>query len=183
MIPGSHKSNYFSPFKDDDPTAEPGMIPLPMKAGDAIIFTENVRHGGFPNLLDQPRKTLHLMFAPVWVASQSPVHWDERVYVSENAWARYSESQRRLLPPPSTGKDRFYGQLNRANVRLELENARLRDQLINLGAERDAALAELSRLKSGRAGQGERMAELAQSTERSPSLLSAIARPFRRGAH
>ena len=51
VVPGSHKSNFFSPFNDHEPTREPGMIPLAMEAGDAIFFTENLRHGGFPNVV------------------------------------------------------------------------------------------------------------------------------------
>lgn len=101
VVPGSHKSNYFSPYKDQEPTAEPGMVPLTLKAGDAIIFTENLRHGGFPNLRDTSRKTLHIMFSPRWAASQSPLHWNDRVYVSPQAWARYSEAQRAVLPAPA----------------------------------------------------------------------------------
>lgn len=105
VVPGSHKSNYFSPFSDEDPLREPGMVPLPMKAGDAIMFTENLRHGGFPNLSDAPRKTLHLMIAPAWVASQSPIHWNDRVYVSPDSWNRYTEQQRAVLPPPTVAAE------------------------------------------------------------------------------
>jgi hypothetical protein len=96
-VPGSHKSNFFSPY-GDDPTKEPGMIGIAMESGDAIFFTENLRHGGLPNLLDVPRKTIHLAIGPAWVASQSPAHWNKNVYVSPEAWTRYSEQQRALFP-------------------------------------------------------------------------------------
>jgi hypothetical protein len=74
-VPGSHKSNLFSPY-GDDPTKEPGMAGIVMEAGDAIFFTENLRHGGLPNSLDTPRKTIHLAIGPAWAGSQSPAHWN-----------------------------------------------------------------------------------------------------------
>src|SRR6185503_7100796 len=84
----------------------PGMIPLPMEAGDALFFTENLRHGGYPNLLERVRKTVHLCYAPAWVGSQSPAHWDGVVHVTREAWARYSEQQRALLPEPDPSSRR-----------------------------------------------------------------------------
>ncbi len=103
VVPGSHKANFHAPYGGKDPLKEPGMIGVPMQAGDAILFTENLRHGGFPNVLDRTRKTIHICFGPVWASSQSPAHWNDFVHVTEAAWARYSEAQRALLPPPSAG--------------------------------------------------------------------------------
>jgi len=97
------------------------MIPIPMETGDAIIFTENLRHGGFPNVLEKTRKTVHMAISPCWMASMSPVHWNDQVYVSPEAWARYSEGQRALLPPP-TSVD-------------EMELRRLRDEVAHLKDE------------------------------------------------
>lgn len=97
VVPGTHKSNFFSPY-GDDPTKEPGMVGIPMEAGDALFFTENLRHGGLPNLLDRPRKTIHLQIGPNWAGSQSPAHWNSSMYVSPEAWERYSEAQRALFP-------------------------------------------------------------------------------------
>ena len=100
VVPGSHKANFHSPY-GPDPTKEPGMIVVAMEAGDALLFTENLRHGGYPNSLDRTRKTIHLCFGPSWVGSQSPAHQDGVVHVTEKAWARYSAEQRSLLPFPS----------------------------------------------------------------------------------
>lgn len=104
VVPGSHKANYKSPY-GSDPMEEPGMIALPMEAGDALFFTENLRHGGFPNVMDRVRKTVHICFTPTWVGSQSPAHWDGDVFVTPEAWARYSEEQRALLPQPTPPGD------------------------------------------------------------------------------
>ena len=75
VVPGSHKANFHSPY-GADPMKEPGMIPVPMETGDALFFTENLRHGGYPNTMERTRKTLHLCFGPSWVGSQSPAHQD-----------------------------------------------------------------------------------------------------------
>lgn len=99
VVPGSHKANFQSPY-GTDPETEPGMVPLPMAAGDALFFTENLRHGGYPNSMERVRKTVHLCFSPAWVTSQSPAHLDEEVFVTPQAWERYSDAQRALLPHP-----------------------------------------------------------------------------------
>jgi hypothetical protein len=104
VVPGSHKANFHSPY-GTDPRGEPGMVVLPMKAGDALFFTENLRHGGFPNVSSRVRKTVHLCFAPAWVASQSPAHWNGLVHVTGSTWARYNDDQRALLPPPSSWRE------------------------------------------------------------------------------
>ncbi len=62
VVPATHKSNYKSPYSNN-PDEEPGMIGLPVQAGDAILFSENLRHGGFTNRSPQTRKTLHLAMA------------------------------------------------------------------------------------------------------------------------
>lgn len=100
VVPGSHKANYRSPF-GADPLKEPGMVPLPMEAGDALYFTENLRHGGYPNVMERVRRTVHICYAPAWVGSQSPAHWDGVVHVTKEAWSRYTEEQRALLPTPA----------------------------------------------------------------------------------
>jgi hypothetical protein len=132
VVPGSHKANFSSPY-GEDPSQEPGMIGLPMKAGDAIFFTENLRHGGLPNALDTARRTIHLMIQPRWAASQSPAHYDGDVHVSEKAWHDYSDVQRALLPPPAASLGESGGQnvraVNEELSRLRLENMRLKGEL------------------------------------------------------
>jgi hypothetical protein len=50
--------------------------------------------------LDRVRKTVHLCFAPGWVGSESPAHWNGDVFVTPEAWERYSEEQRTFMPSP-----------------------------------------------------------------------------------
>jgi len=144
VVPGSHKANFFSPY-GEDPSEEPGMIGVPMEAGDALFFTENLRHGGLPNQLDTARKTIHIMICPRWATSQSPAHEDGDIYVSPQSWQRYSAAQRELLPAPSgdqltsnsTTSSRY---LEHEVLRLKSENERLAQQVRDLqsGADRTA---------------------------------------------
>ena len=67
VVPGSHKANLPLPEDylvnvDDDPS----MVGLEVKAGDAIFFTEHLRHGGFTNRTDTPRLTVHVGYGPWW---------------------------------------------------------------------------------------------------------------------
>ena len=97
VVPASHKSNMASPYEGSDPDKEPGMIGLSVKAGDAILFTENLRHGGLTNRSRQTRKTLHVGYGPYWMKSQNHSTMDEEPYILPSAFARYSAEQRLLF--------------------------------------------------------------------------------------
>ncbi|MEM7028522.1 MAG: phytanoyl-CoA dioxygenase family protein [Chloroflexota bacterium] len=97
VVPGTHKSNYASPYGNVIPEEEPGMIPLPVKAGDAILFTENLRHGGFANHSDQTRKTLHVGYGPYWMKSQNIATMELDPYILSETMARYDDEQRELF--------------------------------------------------------------------------------------
>jgi Phytanoyl-CoA dioxygenase (PhyH) len=96
VVPGTHKSNLPSPYRTG-PDDEPGMVGLPVKAGDAILFTENLRHGGFINRSEQVRKTLHVGYGPMWMMSQNIATMDEPQFLTETARARYTPAQRSLF--------------------------------------------------------------------------------------
>lgn len=97
VAPATHKSNMPSPYEGGDPDKEPGMIGLPVKAGDAILFTENLRHGGLTNHSRQTRKTLHVGYGPFWMKSQNHSTMDEEPYVLPSAFARWNDAQRLLF--------------------------------------------------------------------------------------
>jgi len=97
VVPATHKSNMASPYEGKNPDKEPGMIGLPVKAGDAILFTENLRHGGLTNCSRQTRKTLHVGYGPFWMKSQNHSTMDEEPYILPSTFARYSEAQRLLF--------------------------------------------------------------------------------------
>jgi len=97
VVPATHKSNMASPYEGNDPDKEPGMIGLPVKAGDAILFTENLRHGGFTNQSKQTRKTLHVGYGPFWMKSQNHSTMDEEPNVLPSTFARWNDTQRLLF--------------------------------------------------------------------------------------
>ena len=96
VVPGTHKSNLPCPY-GSNPDEEPGMVGLEVKAGDAILFTEHLRHGGFTNRSDTVRKTLHVGYGPHWMMSQNIATMDEPQYVTEATLARFDEEQRNLF--------------------------------------------------------------------------------------
>ena len=97
VVPATRKSNMLSPYEGGDPDKEPGMIGLPVKAGDAILFTENLRHGGLTKHSQQTRKTLHVGYGPFWMKSQNISAMDEEPKILPATFARYSEEQRLLF--------------------------------------------------------------------------------------
>jgi hypothetical protein len=98
VVPGTHKGNLACPY-DRDPDTEPGMIGLEVEAGDAIFFTEHLRHGGLTNRSDQVRKTIHVGYGPYWMMSQNIATMDEPQFVTNETMARYTTQQRDLFRP------------------------------------------------------------------------------------
>jgi hypothetical protein len=92
VVPGTHKTNMPSPY-GHDPHEEPGMIGLEVRAGDAILFTENLRHGGFKNQSGHTRKTLHIGYGPAWMMSQNIATMDEPQFILPQTLSRYTEEQ------------------------------------------------------------------------------------------
>ncbi|MCX5658211.1 MAG: phytanoyl-CoA dioxygenase family protein [Planctomycetota bacterium] len=97
FVPASHLGRFAMPEPTAPVDREPGVMGIPVKAGDAIFFTENCRHGGFPNLSDKTRYTLHVGYGPAWLRSQNISTMDEDVHATDALLARLSESQRKLL--------------------------------------------------------------------------------------
>lgn len=96
VVPGTHKSNYSSPYGHVS-EEEPGMIGLEVKAGDAILFTENLRHGGLTNRSSRPRKTLHVGYGPAWMMSQNVGTMEESPFITPETLARYTPAQKSLF--------------------------------------------------------------------------------------
>jgi hypothetical protein len=93
VVPGTHKSNLAPPYRCG-PDEEPGMVGLPVRAGDAIFFTENLRHGGLTNRSHQTRKSLHVGYGPMWMMSQNISTMDEPQQLLPATLARYTPAQR-----------------------------------------------------------------------------------------
>ena len=98
VVPGTHKGNVACPY-GNDPDVEPGVLGLEVKAGDAVFFTESLRHGGLTNHSDQVRKTLHVGYGPHFMMSQNIATMDELPYITHETKARLTAEQLALFRP------------------------------------------------------------------------------------
>ena len=96
VVPGTHKSNLPCPY-GSNPDEEPGMVGLKVRAGDAILFTEHLRHGGFTNNSKQVRKTLHVGYGPHWMMSQNIATMDEPQHITSKTLERFNVEQQNLF--------------------------------------------------------------------------------------
>ena len=96
VVPGTHKSNFPPPYYCA-PDDEPGMIGLEVQAGDAILFTENLRHGGLINHSRQTRKTIHVGYGPAWMMSQNIATADELPHITQSTRDQLSQEQNNLF--------------------------------------------------------------------------------------
>ena len=96
VVPGTHKSQLPCPY-GTDPDTEPCTVSLEVKAGDAILFTEALRHGGRTNRSDQVRKTVHVGYGPYWMMSQNVATMDETQHILESTLDRWTSAQRDLF--------------------------------------------------------------------------------------
>lgn len=110
VVPATHKSNMVSPYEGRNPDEEPGMIGLSVRAGDAILFTENLRHGGLTNRSDRTRKTVHVGYGPFWMKSQNIATMDEDQYLLPRTYARFSPEQRQLFRAWPITVEREFGE-------------------------------------------------------------------------
>ena len=110
VVPATHKSNMTSPYQGTDPDKEPGMIGLPVKAGDCILFTENLRHGGLTNRSNTTRKTIHVGYGPFWMKSQNIATMDEDQYILPETYARFTPEQRQLFRAWPATLEREFGE-------------------------------------------------------------------------
>ena len=98
FIPGSHKSHFEAPAGPNGQVEEePGMVPVPVRVGDGVLFTEACRHGGFTNRSAQTRYTLHVGYAPDSLASHNLSSQDGPMNVTEAFLERLRPEQRSLL--------------------------------------------------------------------------------------
>lgn len=112
VIPGSHKAGFALPpgyrHFDKSGDAVPAAIQsVPMRAGDAVIFTEALTHGTFPWQAKHQRRSLFFKFSPRHLS------WAKRHYFPaegraelEDLESDFTETQRILLDPPSVHEHR-----------------------------------------------------------------------------
>ena len=97
VIPGSHKSNFTNPLVGQipDPT-HPLVQPLPCKAGDAIIFSEDLSHGAVENHRSKVRRTLFYSYAPTFHCT-----WHGLAMTAEGFEQRATPRQLELIQGPA----------------------------------------------------------------------------------
>jgi hypothetical protein len=98
VIPGSHKSNFLRPY-GGHPDEIPCKVPVPARAGDAILFTEALCHGSMVNTSGRRRRTLYYAYSVKYMSN-----WNDGPQVftfSDELRSRLSERQRALVKEPS----------------------------------------------------------------------------------
>ena len=98
VIPGSHKSNFENPLVGQVPDpAQPLVEPVPCRAGDAVIFSEDLSHGAVENHSGRVRKTLFYSYAPAFHCK-----WRDLAFTAPGFAARATPRQLELVegPPP-----------------------------------------------------------------------------------
>ena len=92
VVPGAHKANLPMPY-GNHPEDNPGLEPVPAKAGDAIIFTEALTHGSMVNRSGRPRRTLYYCYSVSWMPDWGGQH----LHFSDGFAGRLPDSRRDLI--------------------------------------------------------------------------------------
>lgn len=92
VIPGAHKSNFAKPW-GNHPDDNPPLVPVPARAGDAIIFTEALTHGSTVNTSGRPRRTLYFCYSIGYMPDWGGQH----LRFSDGFAARLDEAQREII--------------------------------------------------------------------------------------
>ena len=96
VIPGSHKSNFQNPLVGKVPEPDHPLVrPILTRAGDAIIFSEDLSHGAVHNRGSEVRRTLFYSYAPSFHSS-----WKGQAPIAVGFEARATPQQKRLLEGP-----------------------------------------------------------------------------------
>ena len=101
-VPGSHKSAFECP-EDIRDFSKPcsAVQQVPVKAGDAILFTECLMHGTIPWRGEDVRRSIFFKFSPHHMSWSnrfySPVNPESTGVLAQGDW---TEMQRILLQPP-----------------------------------------------------------------------------------
>ncbi len=92
VVPGTHKANFPRPW-GRHPNDDPGLLSIPAKAGDAIIFTEALTHGSTINTSGHPRRTLYYCYSVGYM----PDWGRQGLRFSDDLHDRLSDSQLELI--------------------------------------------------------------------------------------
>ncbi len=74
VIPGSHKSCFLNPLVGQIPDpSHPLVDAVPCRAGDAILFSEDLSHGAVEQRRGRVRRTLFYSYAPAFQCAWNPL--------------------------------------------------------------------------------------------------------------
>ena len=97
VIPGSHKSNFTNPLVGQVPEPHHPLVqPLPCKAGDAVIFSEDLSHGAVENRESKVRRTLFYSYAPAFHST-----WRDLAMTADGFERRASPRRIELIQGPA----------------------------------------------------------------------------------
>jgi phytanoyl-CoA hydroxylase len=89
LIPGSHLRSYNDNLPQPaDPRDMPGMFPILVSPGDALIFHGRVHHAAMPNVGDRTRRVLQYNYGHIWMKPWPGYEPSERVRASANSAVR-----------------------------------------------------------------------------------------------
>lgn len=104
VIPGSHKSNFTNPLVGQIPDPSHPLVQLlPCRAGDAIIFSEDLSHGAVENQGSKVRRTLFYSYAPAFHC-----RWPDLTVTAEGFETRANPHRLELLRGPSPFVDSVF---------------------------------------------------------------------------
>jgi hypothetical protein len=98
VIPGSHKGNFASPLHLENPDENHPLVQTcPCRAGDAVIFSEDLTHGAVMNRSRKIRRTIFASYAPSFQAA-----WDDQIETATGFEERATPRRLELVqgPPP-----------------------------------------------------------------------------------
>ncbi len=97
LIPASHKANLPAPAALRQNAAHTEQIrKIPLKAGDAAIFTETTTHGALPWRAAHQRRMMLTRYSPGFIA----YHGLKQSLIELDYFADLTEEQRAVLAPP-----------------------------------------------------------------------------------
>jgi phytanoyl-CoA hydroxylase len=80
VIPGSHRRSYNDNLPaPKDPRDMPGIVPLLMSPGDAVIFHGRIHHAAMPNVSIRTRRVLHYNYGHIWMKTWPGFEPSERL--------------------------------------------------------------------------------------------------------
>jgi len=93
VMPGSHKSNFTNPLVGQIPDPDHPLVePLACRAGDAILFSEDLSHGAVENHSGAIRRTLFYSYAP-----RFHCQWSNLAKPAKGFRERATQRQRELI--------------------------------------------------------------------------------------